>query len=78
MNYRHDRLRHGICVPHSCPNLSGNITYFKTNHEPLQEELSKCYTKKYSELGLESIVTDMRCETQEAVRDIDIYDKLVA
>ncbi|KAF2884302.1 hypothetical protein ILUMI_21864 [Ignelater luminosus] len=78
MNYRHDRLRHGICVPYSCPNALVNITSFKTNNEFLQEELSRCYTNKYSKLGLKSIVTEMRCETPEPVRGIDIYDKLVA
>lgn len=77
-NYRHDRLRHGVCVPLSCPSPSTNITRFKTNHKVLQEELSKCYTKKYSEIGLKSIVTHMHCQTQEPVYEIDTYDILVA
>ncbi|KAF2884301.1 hypothetical protein ILUMI_21863 [Ignelater luminosus] len=77
-NYRHDRLRHGVCVAISCPNLSANVTFFKTNHKLLKTELSKCYTKKYSGLGLKSVVTRLHCETQEPVYDIDIYDILVA
>ncbi|KAF2888954.1 hypothetical protein ILUMI_17219, partial [Ignelater luminosus] len=77
-NYRHDKLRHGICVPLSCPNLAGNITFFKTNQKLLQKELSSCYTEKYSKLGLESLVTRMHCETQEPFYNIDSFDIFVA
>ncbi|KAF2884300.1 hypothetical protein ILUMI_21862 [Ignelater luminosus] len=77
-NYRHDILRHGVCVPFSCLGPSSNITLFKSNHKALQEELSKCYTKKYAELGLKSTVTHMHCETHEPFYKIDTYDMLVA
>lgn len=77
-NYRHDRLRHRICVPESCPFLSTNLTLFKNNPNFLKERLSECYSQKYANLELSGTVTETECETKEPLYSIDKWDIFVA
>lgn len=76
--YRHDKLRHGICVPKTCPNISQELYYVGNHDEVLEKELSFCYSEKYKEKGLKGHVIEMHCENQEPFYPIDNVDKSVA
>ncbi|KAL3270226.1 hypothetical protein HHI36_009282 [Cryptolaemus montrouzieri] len=71
-NYYHDRLRHGICVPFVCPNIS-------TKHDDPQfkTQLANCYSKKYEQYGVYGTIGYMHCETNEP-RVYDFLDIIVA
>ncbi|KAF5301324.1 hypothetical protein FQA39_LY10722 [Lamprigera yunnana] len=76
-NYRHDRLRHGICVPFSCPHAVKNISSYISNTTFLKSEISKCYTEKYKDLGLTALVTELKCQVNESLYEIDEYDIII-
>ncbi|XP_060524969.1 nose resistant to fluoxetine protein 6-like isoform X2 [Cylas formicarius] len=67
-NYRHDILRHGICVPNLCP--PNNKTQNST-----KDLIQNCYNSKFSEFGFEGQITDLNCETNFSKYKVDIYDK---
>ncbi|KAJ8973300.1 hypothetical protein NQ317_002785 [Molorchus minor] len=46
-NYRHDRLRHGICIATTCPNSSKSL-----NMTSISKGIELCYKEKYNYLGL--------------------------
>lgn len=71
-NYYHDTLRHGICVPVTCPSVS---TFMK-NISQFENELSSCYNKKYFEDGLHGEITHMHCQTYTN-SSLDICDTLM-
>ncbi|XP_030766811.1 uncharacterized protein LOC115890654 [Sitophilus oryzae] len=69
-NYRHDKLRHSICVPHSCPNVSK-----ASDDDPkLWKGIQACYDSKFSARGLKGEVTQMSCDTQDSKYPIDWLD----
>ncbi|KAB0804319.1 hypothetical protein PPYR_01289 [Photinus pyralis] len=77
-NYRHDWLRHGICIPLSCPKMASNISNYINNERSLREGIVECYSSKLQELGLTSSVMEMHCETEKPFYGIDNYDIAVA
>ncbi|KAJ8927010.1 hypothetical protein NQ314_020573, partial [Rhamnusium bicolor] len=70
-NYRHDLLRHGICIPTTCPNATSTA-------ESLQLGVERCYNQKYRGLGLKGNITKILCEKRETNYPIDIYDIIFA
>ncbi|XP_030766855.1 O-acyltransferase like protein-like [Sitophilus oryzae] len=69
-NYRHDKLRHSICVPHTCPNVSK-----ASDDDPkLWKGIQDCYNSKFSEGGFKGKVIDMSCDTQYSKYPIDWLD----
>ncbi|KAL3270221.1 hypothetical protein HHI36_009277 [Cryptolaemus montrouzieri] len=71
-NYYHDNLRHGICVPFVCPNIS------KHHDDPqFKTELANCYNKKYEQYGVHGTIGYMHCETNEP-KAYDFFDITVA
>ncbi|KAF5301330.1 hypothetical protein FQA39_LY10728 [Lamprigera yunnana] len=77
-NYRHDRLRHKICVATTCPSILKNYSSLRTNYDLLRDEISECYNSKYNHLHLTGVVTQMYCETDKTGRPIDNWDIAVA
>ena len=77
-NYRHDKLRHRICVPEFCPSLSKNISILKHDEMLLKREISECYNNKYKSLELKGLVTEIRCETDQPLYNVDTLDIFVA
>ncbi|KAF5301329.1 hypothetical protein FQA39_LY10727 [Lamprigera yunnana] len=77
-NYRHDRLRHKICVATTCPTILKNYSSLRTNYDLLRDEISECYNSKYNHLHLTGVVTQMYCETDKTGRPIDNWDIAVA
>ncbi|KAJ8927009.1 hypothetical protein NQ314_020572 [Rhamnusium bicolor] len=69
-NYRHDLLRHGICVPINCPKVT-------KKYDPHQE-LVNCYNGKFSHLGLSGNITNLRCDTKDPKYPVDWLDVIVA
>lgn len=67
-------LRHGICVPKACPNVSK--TYDRDSR--LYTDLKNCYNKKFSYLGLTGIVTKISCDTNNPKYPIDWWDITIA
>ncbi|XP_045483781.1 nose resistant to fluoxetine protein 6-like isoform X2 [Harmonia axyridis] len=68
-NYRHDILRHGICVPTTCPNAT---TYLKEISQ-FEAEMTKCYNNKFAKDGLNGGITYMHCQTNRNL-PLDEYD----
>ncbi|XP_072381146.1 nose resistant to fluoxetine protein 6-like [Diabrotica undecimpunctata] len=71
-NYRHDHLRHGICVPKTCNNITGSKNLTK-----LQENIETCYNNKYKESGLKGFVHNLNCNTNVSKYQYDFYDILI-
>ncbi|KAJ3659719.1 hypothetical protein Zmor_011393 [Zophobas morio] len=73
--YRHDLLRHGICVSQRCPNipklelLNNNVHYIK--------ELSDCYSTKFERLSIEGRIRTIHCQTRDSLYPVDFYDYIV-
>lgn len=72
--YRHDKLRHGICVPQTCPGTGRNLTAYKNDAALLRGAISECLSRKYERDGLRALVTASHCETDEPFRVPDVYD----
>ncbi|KAL1502201.1 hypothetical protein ABEB36_007377 [Hypothenemus hampei] len=64
-NYRHDLLRHGICVPTHCDGTIGNTT---------KEEIEVCYNMKFEKLALKGHVSNLKCQTSQSPYTIDEYN----
>ncbi|XP_064215010.1 nose resistant to fluoxetine protein 6 isoform X2 [Tribolium castaneum] len=71
-NYRHDILRHGICIKETCPDVA--LDDFTKNVHKFTENLEKCYNLKFRHMGLEGKITKMRCETNESPYPISSID----
>ncbi|XP_050498907.1 nose resistant to fluoxetine protein 6-like isoform X3 [Diabrotica virgifera virgifera] len=73
-NYRHDNLRHCICVPTTCPNVTekfeGNTT--------LTKQINNCYDKKMFKYGFRGTVNNLTCDTNISKFPVDWIDVLVA
>ncbi|KAF5301327.1 hypothetical protein FQA39_LY10725 [Lamprigera yunnana] len=76
-NFRHDKLRHGVCVPLTCPHIAKNVSSYINNTTFLSEGISECYTKKYGDLGLTATVTKLLCESEERLYQVDTCDIVV-
>ncbi|XP_017771941.1 PREDICTED: uncharacterized protein LOC108559241 [Nicrophorus vespilloides] len=72
--YRHDRLRHGICVQETCPNIPKANYGLGNGTEELWKGISDCYSHKYDHLGLRSEVTEINCQNDQPVYEIDSLD----
>ncbi|KAK9874065.1 hypothetical protein WA026_002421 [Henosepilachna vigintioctopunctata] len=68
-NYRHDRLRHGICIPLTCPDIEKNLTDDST----FKDNLALCYNKKFESKGLYGTINRMFCQTNQPL-PYDSYD----
>ncbi|XP_030767536.1 O-acyltransferase like protein-like [Sitophilus oryzae] len=69
-NYRHDNLRHSICVPFTCPNVSK-----ASDDDPkLWKGIQDCYDSKFTIRGLKGKVIKISCETQDPKYPIDWLD----
>ncbi|XP_066151011.1 O-acyltransferase like protein-like [Euwallacea fornicatus] len=66
-NYRHDQLRHGICVPQTCVE-----DYRDDVH--IDGLINKCYNRKYRGRGLRGTVSDVLCQSNVSTYSIDAYD----
>ncbi|CAH0550013.1 unnamed protein product [Brassicogethes aeneus] len=74
-NYRHDRLRHFICVPETCP----NVPIMDESDPKLGEMLEECYNEKYKHLGLKGKVSFVQCDTIHTDRyPIGVFEIVVA
>ncbi|KAJ8911705.1 hypothetical protein NQ315_013167, partial [Exocentrus adspersus] len=76
-NYRHDRLRHGICVPTKCTtvaNINANIT---SQEMPIRKKVETCYNEKFKSLELKGKVSDVVCNTIESKYIVDKYDIII-
>ncbi|KAB0804317.1 hypothetical protein PPYR_01287 [Photinus pyralis] len=76
--YRHDRLRHMICVRQFCPSTSKKISILKHDETSLKDEISECYSDKYAHLDLNGSVTQIRCETDQPRYSLDLLDICIA
>ncbi|CAH0550012.1 unnamed protein product [Brassicogethes aeneus] len=74
-NYRHDHLRHGICVPTTCPNTSALSLQ---DQSEITKDINDCYNNKYENMGLKGNVTKIDCLTYNFSYPIDQYDIIVA
>ncbi|XP_049824719.1 nose resistant to fluoxetine protein 6 isoform X2 [Aethina tumida] len=75
MNYRHDRLRHYICVRDHCP----GIPIMDENDPELWRLIEDCYNEKYEHMGLKGKITRMMCDTETTNRyPIGYFEILVA
>ncbi|XP_044753949.1 nose resistant to fluoxetine protein 6-like [Coccinella septempunctata] len=71
-NYRHDILRHGVCIPFSCPNIS------RSHRDPeFRRDLAECINRKYKHLGIYGTVEHDYCQTDEPPK-YDFLDRLAA
>ncbi|KAK5647502.1 hypothetical protein RI129_002394 [Pyrocoelia pectoralis] len=77
-NYRHDRLRHMICVPQFCRSTSKNISILKHDEPSLIRDISQCYSDKYKHLDLKGSVTKIQCQTDQPRYSLDLLDVCVA
>lgn len=68
-NYRHDHLRHWICVPKTCPDI--NLTNKDIN---LGKEINGCYNEKFAKMGFTGILTKLKCESNKPRYPIDWID----
>lgn len=64
-------MRHGICVPTKCPNIT------KVQEATIRQEIELCYNKKYSTLELKGNVSEIVCDTNQTKYPVDIYDVII-
>nr|CAI5857513.1 unnamed protein product [Callosobruchus analis] len=72
-HYRHDLLRHFICVPTTCP----KITVLNDTDPGFKRELSSCLSEKYQHLGLKGEVTKVVCKSSDYPYQKDYVDYIV-
>lgn len=66
VNYRHDFLRHAICVPETCPHFN--------RKGDLSKEINRCYDEKFRERHLKGVIRELSCETDKSPHPIDWFD----
>lgn len=71
-HYRHDILRHGICVPTSCYNSTIDL-----EGVAIDDILKECYNRKFHQLGLSGNISNVNCVTNESNFLISFYDVTV-
>ncbi|XP_044745137.1 uncharacterized protein LOC123307001 [Coccinella septempunctata] len=67
--YQHDLLRHGICIPTTCPSVTRNVEMISK----FKDKLTKCYNKKFVSDGLYGEITHMHCQNNIKLF-FDVYD----
>uniref|UniRef100_A0A6P7GL13 Uncharacterized protein LOC114343965 n=1 Tax=Diabrotica virgifera virgifera TaxID=50390 RepID=A0A6P7GL13_DIAVI len=72
-NYRHDNLRHWICVPTSCPNVTEKFE----DSSMLTKEINNCYDNKMLKYGFRGTVKKLTCDTNKSKFPVDWIDILV-
>ncbi|KAJ3650137.1 hypothetical protein Zmor_021845 [Zophobas morio] len=75
-NYRHDLLRHGVCIPEACPKALQIGNYSSDNLGVAVDSLADCYNEKYFQLGIRGKVVKIHCDNTRSARVVDIYDIL--
>ncbi|CAH1959032.1 unnamed protein product [Acanthoscelides obtectus] len=73
IHYRHDLLRHFICVPTTCP----KITVLNETDPKFKMEVGACLSEKYQYLGLKGEVTEIACKTSIYTHQTDHVDYIV-
>ncbi|XP_019768812.2 nose resistant to fluoxetine protein 6 isoform X2 [Dendroctonus ponderosae] len=68
LNYRHDQLRHGICVPETCK------THYNDSSNTITQAIQACYNEKLQTLGLGGNVVFLHCQTPHSDYPVDVYD----
>ncbi|VEN42015.1 unnamed protein product [Callosobruchus maculatus] len=72
-HYRHDLLRHFICIPTTCP----KIKVLNETDPGFKRDLSSCLSEKYHHLGLKGEVTKVLCKTSDYPYQKDYMDYIV-
>ncbi|XP_050518257.1 nose resistant to fluoxetine protein 6-like isoform X4 [Diabrotica virgifera virgifera] len=72
-NYRHDNLRHWICVPTSCPNVTEKFEDGTT----LTKQINNCYDNKMLKYGFKGTVKNLTCDTNKSKFPVNWIDILV-
>ncbi|XP_017771936.1 PREDICTED: uncharacterized protein LOC108559236 [Nicrophorus vespilloides] len=72
--FRHDWLRHGICVQETCPNIPKASYGLRNGTSELWKGISDCYSQKYEHLGLRGEVTEINCQNDQPFYEIDSPD----
>ncbi|KAJ3652943.1 hypothetical protein Zmor_018866 [Zophobas morio] len=67
-NYRHDLLRHGLCLPNHCEHCSANFS----------QRVEQIYDEKFKNLGLVTTVDKIRCETKNSDYVVGKLDYILA
>ncbi|XP_072399998.1 nose resistant to fluoxetine protein 6-like isoform X2 [Diabrotica undecimpunctata] len=73
-NYKHDNLRHWICVPTTCPNITEKFE----DNATLTKQINDCYDKKMFKYGFRGTVKNLTCDTTKSKFPVDWIDILVA
>lgn len=71
-NYRHDILRHGICVTTSCTNSTRDIEGVS-----IATVIEECYIRKFYSSGLTGNITNLKCDTNENDKSVDFFDIII-
>ncbi|XP_045475059.1 nose resistant to fluoxetine protein 6-like [Harmonia axyridis] len=71
-NYRHDHLRHGVCIPLACPNIT-----IPHDDPAFRQDLASCLNKKYEHMGIYGTIEQDYCQTTEPP-NFDFFDFTVA
>lgn len=71
-SYRHDILRHSICVPTTCPKIEINNKTMAN----LTNKLTECYDEIFKPLSLSGEITDLECVSKKTSYTIDFADEL--
>lgn len=75
MNYRHDILRHYICIRDQCP----HIPIMDEDDPKLWKLIEDCYNEKFVHQGLKGRITRMLCDTQNTNRyPVGLFEIVVA
>lgn len=73
-NYRHDHIRHWICVPTTCSDVKPVVE----TDPNLKEKLTECYDRKFEQYGVKGTITRLSCETAKSKYPIDTLDVCAA
>nr|CAH7730472.1 unnamed protein product [Callosobruchus chinensis] len=72
-HYRHDLLRHFICIPTTCP----KIKVLNETDPGFRKGLIDCLSEKYHHVGLKGEVTNVVCKTSDYPYQKDYVDYIV-
>nr|XP_023022547.1 nose resistant to fluoxetine protein 6-like [Leptinotarsa decemlineata] len=73
-NYRHDHLRHWICIPWTCPEIESKFS----DQTTMQQSIRQCYDEKYGKYGIMGEVENLKCENNIPKYHVDSLDVAVA
>lgn len=71
-NYRHDILRHGICLPTTC-----NSSVTDLEGLAIEDIVEECYDEKFHRLGLSGNISNLICTTKDGGYPISFFDVTV-